>query len=51
MTFDPMERQYLLEHFRVKYNEAARSARPGAAEIAETWLKLQRLFVEQTKQA
>ena len=38
LQFDPSERQYLLEHFRVKYNEAARSERPGAAEVAQTWL-------------
>ena len=43
--FDPSERQYLLEHFRVKYNEAAKSERPGTAEVAQTWLKLQQLFV------
>ena len=46
--FDPSERQYLLEHFRVKFNEAARSERPGSAEVAQTWIKLQRLFVATT---
>ena len=49
MEFNPMERQYLLEHFRVKYNECKRSERPGSAEIAETWQKLQMLFVAATK--
>ena len=48
LQFDPSERQYLLEHFRVKYNEAAKSERPGAAEVAQTWLKLQQLFVSAT---
>ena len=48
LQFDPSERQYLLEHFRVKFNEAARSERPGAAEVAQTWLKLQQLFVSTT---
>ena len=47
LQFDPSERQYLLEHFRVKYNEA-KSERPGAAEVAQTWLKLQQLFVSAT---
>jgi hypothetical protein len=49
MTFDPLERQYLLEHFRSKYNECKRSERLGSAKTAQTWAKLQRLFVEATK--
>ena len=49
MQFDPLERQYLLEHFRAKYNECKRSSREGSAEIAETWQKLQMLFVQATK--
>ena len=49
MQFDSQERQYLLEHFRARYNECKRSERPGSAEVAETWLKLQALFVQATK--
>ena len=47
--FDSAERSYLLEHFRSEYNKCKTSQRPGAAETAETWLKLQQLFVSQTK--
>ena len=49
MQFNSEERQYLLEHFRARYNECKRSERPGSAEIAETWQKLQMLFVQATK--
>ena len=45
--FDSSERQYLLEHFRVQYHACLGSERPGSAEAAETWAKLQQLFVSE----
>ena len=48
-NFDADERRYLLEHMRSKYNECVRSKRPGSAASAETWYKLQTLFVTNTK--
>ena len=49
LEFDAAERAYLLEHFRSNYNKCAKSERPGASDTAETWDKLQRLFVTATK--
>jgi len=50
MEFDCEERAYLFEHFRTQYHTAKRSSRPGAAEVADTWAKLQRLFVTATRE-
>ena len=46
--FSPDEKAYLLEHFRARHNECKRSSRPGAADTAETWAKLHKLFVSAT---